>query len=76
VVISDHQLHAAQAAVGEAAQEVGPERLGLRATFGDARTSRLPSSFTATAIITARLMMRPACLFRCADRALRRKHPA
>ena len=30
VVVGDHQLHAAQAAPGEAAQELGPEGLGLR----------------------------------------------
>ena len=29
VVVGDHQLHAAQAAPGEAAQEPGPEGLGL-----------------------------------------------
>ena len=29
VVVGDHQLHAAQAAAGEAAQEPGPEGLGL-----------------------------------------------
>ena len=30
VVVGDHQLHAAQPAPGEAAQEPGPEGLGLR----------------------------------------------
>ena len=30
VVVGDHQLHAAQPAPGEAAQELGPEGLGLR----------------------------------------------
>ena len=29
MVVGDHQLHAAQAAAGEAAQEPGPEGLGL-----------------------------------------------
>ena len=40
VVIGDHQLHAAQAAVGEGAEEPGPERLRLGRTGG--HTQHLP----------------------------------
>jgi len=41
VVVSDHKLHAAQAAVGQGAQEVGPERLGLGWTGRDAQNLAL-----------------------------------
>ena len=37
VIIGDHQLHALQAAVGKAAQELGPERLCLERTGGAAQ---------------------------------------
>ncbi len=37
MIVGDHQLDAAQTAVGEASQEVGPEGLGLRRTRGDAQ---------------------------------------
>lgn len=59
VVVSDDQLDATQTAIGERAQEVGPERLGLDGPVATPNTSRLPSSFTATAIITARLTILP-----------------
>ena len=35
--IADHELHAAEAAAHEAAQELGPERLGLGRADGHAR---------------------------------------
>ncbi len=41
VVIGDHQLHAAQATVGERAQEVGPERFCFGWTGGDAENFAL-----------------------------------
>ena len=41
VVVGDHQLHAAQAPIGEAAQELGPERLGLGGAGGDAQNLAL-----------------------------------
>ena len=37
MIVGDHQLHAAQAAVGEATQELGPEGLSLRGTCGHAQ---------------------------------------
>lgn len=37
MIVGDHQLHPAQAAVGEAAQELGPEGFGLRGTCGHAQ---------------------------------------
>jgi hypothetical protein len=42
VVVRDHELHAAQAAIGEAAQESGPEDLGLRGAGGDAQHLATP----------------------------------
>jgi hypothetical protein len=65
VVVGDHQLHPAQAAVGQRAQEIGPERLCLRGAGCHAarerrsRASRRPSVFTPVAMITAVLMIRP-----------------
>ena len=41
VIIGDHQLHAAQATIGQGAQEVGPERFGLGGAGGDAQNLAL-----------------------------------
>ena len=55
VVVGDHQPHAAQPAPGEAAQELGPEGLGL----GCADLHAQHLALTATATVTATETMRP-----------------
>ena len=55
VVVGDHQLHAAQPAPGQRAQELGPEGLG----DAPIAASRRPWSLTATATVTATETMRP-----------------
>ena len=60
VVIGDHQLHPAQAAVGEAARGNSVQKVSAsEGPVATPSTSRLPSSFTATATITARLTILP-----------------
>jgi hypothetical protein len=56
VRVRDHKLDAAQAASGQALQEVRPEGLGLRRS---PTISRRPSVLAATAIIAATKTMRP-----------------
>ena len=53
VRIGDDELDAAQAPARQRAQELGPERLGLRGPTAMPSTSRRPSPLTPTAIITA-----------------------
>ena len=60
VIVSDTRLYAAQSTVGERPEEV--RRRHVSASEGPVATpstSRLPSSLTATAIIAARLTIRP-----------------
>ncbi len=56
----DHRPHDAQPTARQAAQKVAPERLGLRGLTAMPSTSRVPSVFTATAMITATETIRPA----------------
>lgn len=51
--VGDDELDAAQAAPGELAQELRPDRLGLRGADLHASTSRRPSLLTPTAMMTA-----------------------
>jgi hypothetical protein len=60
VRVGDDELHAAQAAAPQLAQELGPEGLGLgRADISMPTTSRRPSAFTPTTTIAASETMRP-----------------
>lgn len=58
--IGDYELHAAQAPASQAAQEVGPEGLGLGMAIAMPSTSRRPSPLTPTAMMTATDTIRPA----------------
>jgi hypothetical protein len=62
VGVGDHELDGAKPAAGELAQELGPERLGLRRPNIQPKTSRRPSPLTPTAMITATDTMRPLWL--------------
>ena len=65
VIVGHDELHAAQAAIGKGAR--GKPVQNVPASEGPVAmqsTSRHPSSLTATAMITARLMIRPFSLTR------------
>ena len=58
--VGDDQLDAAQAAPGQAAQEVRQKVSASEAPTAMPRTSRRPSPLTPTAMVTATETMRPA----------------
>jgi hypothetical protein len=59
VRVGDDQLHAGQATLDQAAEEVAPERLRLRFAAVEAITSRRPDSCTPCAITKHFLTTRP-----------------
>ena len=59
VRVRDHQLHAAQAATCQLAQEFGPDRLGLGCPYFHAQNLTRPSEFTPMAMMAATDTIRP-----------------